>query len=83
MELMVLHWEFLKQKLSNKPLTIVGNGKQKRDFVNAKDVAIAFNKAIYVKKNQILNIGSSKPITVNYLASLISSKKDKNTKKTW
>ena len=72
---------FLKQKLSNKPLTIVGNGKQKRDFVNAKDVAIAFNKAIYVKKNQILNIGSSKPITVNYLASLISSKKIKIPKR--
>ncbi len=72
---------FLKQKLSNKPLTIVGNGKQKRDFINAKDVASAFNKAIYVKKNQILNIGSSKPISVNYLASLISSKKLKIPKR--
>ena len=72
---------FLKQKLSNKPLTIVGNGKQKRDFINAKDVAVAFNKSIYVKKNQILNIGSSKPISVNYLASLISSKKLKIPKR--
>ena len=31
-----------KQKLSNKPLTLVGNGMQKRDFFNVKDVAIAF-----------------------------------------
>ena len=27
---------FLKQKLSNKPLTIVGDGEQIRDFVNIK-----------------------------------------------
>ena len=25
---------FLKQKLSNKPFTVVGDGKQSRDFVN-------------------------------------------------
>ena len=73
---------FLKQKISNKPLTIVGNGKQKRDFVNAKDVAVAFNKAIFVKKkNIILNIGSSKPISINYLSSLISKKKIKIPKR--
>ena len=67
---------FLKQKISNVPLTIVGDGKQKRDFINVKDVAIAFNKSIFLKKkNVILNIGSSKPIAVNYLASLISNRK--------
>ena len=45
----------------------MGNGKQKRDFVNAKDVAIAFNKAIFLKKkNIIFNIGSSNPISVNF-----------------
>ncbi len=72
---------FLKQKLSDKPLTIVGNGKQKRDFINAKDVAEAFNKAIKLKKNYILNIGSSKPISINYLSSLISKKKIKIPKR--
>ena len=72
---------FLKQKLSNNPLTIVGNGKQKRDFINAKDVAEAFNKAIKLKKNYILNIGSSKPISINYLSSLISKKKIKIPKR--
>ena len=33
---------FLKQKLSNKPLTVVGNGQQKRDFLYVTDVAKAF-----------------------------------------
>ena len=81
-EHMEQHLEFFKQKLSNKPLTIVGNGKQKRDFVNAKDVAIAFNKAIFLKKkNIIFNIGSSNPISVNFLASLISKRKTKIPKR--
>jgi UDP-glucose 4-epimerase len=67
---------FLKQKLSKKPFTVVGTGNQKRDFVNAKDVAVAFKKAVFLKKNNlILNIGSSNPKSVNYLLSLIKGKK--------
>ena len=41
---------FLAQKLNNKPLTIVGNGKQTRDFIYVKDVAKAFIKASKLKK---------------------------------
>ena len=67
---------FLRQKISNKPLTIVGSGRQKRDFIYVKDVAEVFKKSLFSKeKNQIFNIGSSKPKTVNKLASLISDKK--------
>ena len=32
---------FLAQKLSNKPLTIVGNGKQTRDFIHVTDLVNA------------------------------------------
>ena len=67
---------FLKQKLSNNPYTIVGNGKQKRDFINVKDVSEAFIKCLNPKiKNEIINIGSSSPKKINYLVSLISKKK--------
>ena len=31
---------FLKQKLSNKPFTVVGDGSQKRDFLYVEDVEI-------------------------------------------
>ena len=66
---------FLKQKISNKPLTVVGDGLQKRDFINVKDVAIAFYKAIKLKKkNLIINIGFGKPSSINFLVSLISKK---------
>ena len=65
---------FFKQKLENKPLTIVGDGTQKRDFVNVKDVANAFFKAATSKiNNEIFNVGYGKPTAVNQLAKLISN----------
>ena len=67
---------FLAQKLKNKPLTIVGDGSQTRDFVFVKDVAKAFVKASqYKKSGEIFNIGSGKETSVNYIASLLSNKK--------
>lgn len=67
---------FLKQKIANAPLTIVGNGKQKRDFIYVKDVCEAFYQSIKSKnKNKILNVGSGKPETVNALANLIGGRK--------
>ena len=41
---------FLKQKIENKPLTIVGSGNQKRDFINVKDVARAIKLSVLSKK---------------------------------
>jgi len=66
---------FLAQKINNKPLTIVGNGMQKRDFIHVSDVVNAFVISIDKKaNNDIFNIGASKPITIKYIASLISKK---------
>ena len=66
---------FLKQKLSNKPLTLVGDGNQKRDFVNVTDVAEAFVKAFKSKiKNEIFNIGASKPIKIIELIKMLNCK---------
>ena len=67
---------FLKQKLANKPLTIVGNGKQTRDFVHVKDVVRAFYLAAISKFiNKIYNLGSGRTVTVNKLAYYIGGKK--------
>ena len=53
---------FLKQKLKNKSYTIVGDGKQKRDFLHVKDVANAFYMAAISKhKNKIYNLGAGDP----------------------
>ena len=67
---------FLKQKIKNKPLTIVGNGKQSRDFVYVTDVCKAFYAAAKTKHtNEVYNVGTSNPQTVNTLAKLVGGKK--------
>lgn len=68
---------FLKQKLMNMPFTIVGNGKQKRDFTFVYDVVNAFLKAFISKKsnNQIFNVGSGAASSVNKIAHLLKGKK--------
>ncbi len=67
---------FLAQKINKKPLTIVGNGKQSRDFTYVTDVANAFYLAS--KSNifhDIFNVGTGKPTTVNYIAKKLGGEK--------
>jgi UDP-glucose 4-epimerase len=67
---------FLKQKIQNQPLTIIGNGKQSRDFVYVTDVAEAFYLAAKTKiSGKIYNLGNDNPKSVNMLANLIGGKK--------
>ena len=63
---------FLKQKLEGKPLTVVGDGTQKRDFVYVTDVAKAFLKAAEAPlAGEFWNLGSGNPQTVNHLVELL------------
>ena len=63
---------FLAQKLARKPLTIVGDGTQTRDFTYVTDVAEAFYLAAKSGLNgEILNVGSGGTYSVKRLAELI------------
>ncbi len=67
---------FLSQIKRNKPLTIVGNGKQTRDFIHVDDLAFAFIKVIKSKYfNKIYNLGSGKRTSINSIAKIFGSKK--------
>ena len=67
---------FFKQKIKKKPLTIVGNGNQSRDFVYVSDVTKAFLAAAKTHHSgEVYNVGTGNPQTVNYLAKLIGGKK--------
>ena len=67
---------FFKQKIKNKPLTIVGDGKQSRDFVHVTDVVKAFLAAAKTTNvGKIYNVGTGKPQTVNYLSNLVGGRK--------
>jgi len=67
---------FLSQKLKNFPLTVVGNGKQLRDFTYVSDIIDAILLAAESKKsNEIYNIASGKPKSVNEIVKLLNHKK--------
>ena len=67
---------FLKQIISKKPLTVVGNGNQKRDFVYVTDVVDAFYRAMKTSKNgEVWNLGYGKPASINYLIECLNYKK--------
>jgi UDP-glucose 4-epimerase len=67
---------FLAQKLANEPLTIVGDGSQKRDFTYVTDIVEAFYSAAISNLNhEVINIGTGNPQSINYLAKLIQGKK--------
>lgn len=67
---------FLKQKKAQKPLTIVGDGEQRRDFTHVSDIVDANIRAMnYIPKNclgTVFNVGTGKNHSINELAALIS-----------
>ena len=63
---------FLAQRLHGKPLTVVGDGTQRRDFVFVTDVARAFLLAAESDRTgEVFNLGSDNPQTVSRLVDLI------------
>jgi UDP-glucose 4-epimerase len=65
---------FLAQMLAGKPLTIVGDGEQTRDFTFVSDVVDALiTVADSNKVGEIYNVGSGQPVSVNRLISELGS----------
>ena len=62
---------FLSQRKNNKPLTIVGNGKQTRDFIHVDDVCKSIDKAIDLNIGwNVQNICTGIPLSVLEFARL-------------
>jgi len=67
---------FLAQLLNDKPLTIVGDGEQTRDFTYVTDVVDACYLAAQSDvKQEIFNVGSDNTYSINYLADLLGGEK--------
>lgn len=63
---------FLAQKLHGKPLTVVGDGSQTRDFVYVTDVCKAFLLAAESEvTGEVFNLGAGNPQPIEKLARLI------------
>lgn len=66
---------FLAQKLAGKPFTIVGDGTQSRDFTYVTDIVSALITAANNDITQeIFNVGTGKPQTINTLVKLLKGK---------
>ena len=68
---------FRSQKNLNEPLTVVGDGEQRRDFVHVQDVANANIMAALANLEdkhygQVYNIGSGENISILEIANMIS-----------
>jgi len=67
---------FLAQLINNKPLTIVGNGEQTRDFTYVTDVVNAcYSAAVSEFTQEIFNVGSDNTYSINYLVELLGGEK--------
>ncbi len=67
---------FLGQKLAGKPYTIVGDGKQTRDFTYVTDIVDAFfTVAKSDVANEVFNIGSNHTYSINRLVELLEGEK--------
>jgi UDP-glucose 4-epimerase len=70
---------FLRQKANGNPLTIVGDGSQKRDFIYVKDIVSANITCMEnwdlteLTKGDVFNIGSGIAVSILELAKEISS----------
>ena len=70
---------FQKQKNEGKPLTIVGDGGQSRDFVHVADVAAA---NIFVSETNtigVFNVGTGVEYTINQIADLTNNSAGRTT----
>ena len=70
-------WYVLRQ-LAGEPLTIVGDGEQRRDFVNVKDVCRANIMAAISNPDdeaygQVYNVGTGKNYSVNEIAKMFNT----------
>lgn len=65
---------FLAQMIAGKPLTVVGNGEQTRDFTFVSDVVDALiTVGQRGRDGEVYNIGSGRPVSVNELVRQLGS----------
>ena len=73
---------FLAQLLAGKPLTIVGDGEQKRDFTYVSDAVGALVRAAESDRiGRPYNLGSDDPISINRLVKLLGARNTVNIPK--
>lgn len=76
-------FRFIKNIYENKPITVYGDGKQKRDFTYVEDVAEATVACLSLDGYKILNLGSDRPVELIYVIKLIEDSLGKKAEIQW
>ena len=66
-------FRFIRAIAEREPITIYGDGTQRRDFTYVDDVARGAVAALGLSGFEIINLGNDNPVSVNTLVSLIES----------
>lgn len=70
---------FIEKALSDKPLEVKGDGRQRRDFVHINDAIRSYMLAIKSDLNGCYNIGGNQALNINEIAELVNKGYQKKT----
>jgi UDP-glucose 4-epimerase len=67
---------FVNQAISNKPITVFGDGSQTRSFCDVRDTVVMLDKLVSspLSKGEIVNVGNDREISIIQLAELIKER---------
>lgn len=64
-------FRFIRGVVEREPLTVYGDGAQRRDFTYVEDIARGTVAALGLRGHQTINLGNDRPISVNGLIRII------------
>lgn len=76
-------FKFIKRIDSGEPITVYGDGKQKRDFTFVDDIAEATVRCLNLEGYKILNLGNDRPVELIYVINIIEELLGKKAKIQW
>lgn len=76
-------FRFIKKIDTGEPITVYGDGKQKRDFTYVDDIAEATVLCLNLEGYKILNLGNDRPVELIYVINLIEEQIGKKAKIQW
>jgi len=76
-------FRFIKKINDGEPITVYGDGKQKRDFTFVEDIAEATVLCLNLEGYKIMNFGNDRPVELIYVINLIEELIGKKAKIQW
>lgn len=73
-------FRFIKKIDSGEPITVYGDGKQKRDFTFVEDIAEATVACLNLEGYKTMNLGNDRPVELIYVINLIEELLNKKAK---